>query len=735
MNRRFIGLAAATLALMIGAQVIARPAYAQITASISGRIDDPSGAAVSGATITVNSLETGAVHTEVTNSDGLFTVGPLPLGKQEVKVEKTGFKTVIWPGVDLQVGQDAQLNLSLQIGQVAQQLTILAETPLINETTSPVSGMVNAEEVKDLPLNGRSFDNLIALNPSAINYALKSAGTTTSDGYEFSVAGRRPGDNLFLLNGVEYMGSSQLAVTPGGASQQLLGIDAIREFNLLSDTYGAEYGKRDGGQVVIVTQSGGNALHGSVFEFLRNSAVDARNFFDGASPAPLKRNQFGSALGGPLKKNKWFLFGNYEGFRQSYAPGTETVVPDTLARLGELPTNGVYAPVAKLNPAMLPYTAFWPVQNGPELLVNGLPTGVGLSFNNPAQHIHEDFGTFRSDYILGNRDSLSLVYTVDNGYNLSPQADPLFAAGLTVVNQVASTQEVHTFSPDIVNTFTSGFSRATYAFEPTTLTSIPANLSFVTGEQPGGITIGGGTTTSAGSSVITAGGSNNASNAKNWRNLFTEADDIRINKGIHQISAGLWFQRLRDNEDTASRQLGVAAFASLTTFLQGTVTTFQVIPDPNELGWRSLYGAWYVEDAIRLRHNLTVRVGLRDEFSTGWNEEAGRASNYVAGSNGVLMTNPVIGSSIYTQNNAKLLLSPRVGLAFDPWSNGKTAVRAGFGTYYSMIDALSFLMNSLPPYNSSVFMRRRSADFRPPGYSRRAPNLFCMLLRAAGTSG
>ena len=215
-------------------------------------------------------------------------------------------------------------------------------------------------------------------------------------------------DNLFLLNGIEYTGSSQLAVTPGGVSGDLLGIDAVREFNVLTDTYGAEYGKRAGAQVSVVTQSGTNALHGSLFEFLRNSALDARNFFDQASVPPFRRNQFGGALGGPLKKDRLFLFGNYEGFRQRLAVSNVSVVPDQQARQGLLPNAaGVYTPVANLNRAMLPYMSFWPQPNGPELLVNGLPSGTALSYNNPKQSIREDFGTVRTDYTIRDRDSLS----------------------------------------------------------------------------------------------------------------------------------------------------------------------------------------------------------------------------------------------------------------------------------------------------------------------------------------
>jgi len=295
---------------------------------------------------------------------------------------------------------------------------------------------------------------------------------------------------------------------------------------------------------------------------------------------------------------------------------------------------------------------------------------------------------------------LSIAYTVDNGNSLVPQADPLFASYEELISQVASITETHIVSPQILNTAVIGFSRAEFNLNSVPLTTFPASLDFVTGEGPGGIVVNGGVTTT-GLSGITSAGPNNAAGSWNRRNLITPADSVQITKGIHQISVGVWFQRLRDNEDSASRQLGQATFTSLTTFVQGTTSSFQVIPDPNELGWRSWYGAWYFEDAIRLRPNLTIRLGVRDEFTNGWNEESGRASNYTT-SNGVLNTNAVVGNSAFTQNNATHLFAPRVGLAWDPFGNGKTAIRAGFGTFYSLIDDLSFLLNSLPPYNGSV---------------------------------
>jgi len=679
----------------------AAPGFGQVTAAISGMVEDQAGGLVSDAVVTVKSLETGVSRVTRTDHAGAFRIPSLPLGPQEVSAEKPGFKRAVRTGIDLIVGQEMVLNLKLELGALAQQITLSAEGPVVNTTTAEVAGFVGQRAVKDLPLNGRSWDNLVALNPGAINYNLKSAGTTTSNGNTFTVAGRRPLDNLVLLNGIEYTGASLVGVTPGGVSGGLLGIDAVREFNVLTDTYPAEFGKRSGGQLSVVTQSGTNAVHGSLFEFIRNSAVDARNYFDQGPVPPLRRNQFGGALGGPLKKDRLFLFGNYEGFRQSLSVSNVAVVPDRQARQGLLPdASGVYTPVPRLDPAMLRYMSFWPDQNGPELTVNGQPSGTGLSFNSPRQKIREDFGTIRADYVPRTDDTWSFAYTIDDGDSLTPLADPLFGSDLKLRSQVASLQETHIFSPRSLNTFRAGYSRAAFNYDSFPLATYPPDLSFVAGSGPGGLVISGGLTTT-GASAITAAGPNNAANVWNRRNLFTWSDDFQIIAGRHHISTGVWFQRLQDNENTASTTLGQANFSNLQTFLQGTISNFNVTPNRTGLGWRTLLGAWYVQDTIRLRPNLTLEVGVRQEFTTGWNEVAGRAANYITDAQGVLLTNTRVGNSALTANNATHLFGPRIAIAWDPFHDGKTALRAGFGTYYSLLDSLSKL-NALPPFNGTL---------------------------------
>src|SRR5207249_1088414 len=274
-------LSAHTLAALLWISFAVGTINAQVTATVSGRVEDSSGAAVPGASVTVTSLETGAGRTATTNEMGTYRVLSLPVGRYEVKAELAGFKSALQTGVNLAVGEEAVVNLKLEVGAAQELVTVTGEAPLVNTTTASVSGLVGEREVKDLPLNGRSFDNLITLNPGAVLYNFKAGASVGSgEGAYFTVAGRRPSDNVFVPNRNEYTGSSNIGITPGGVSGQLLGIDAVRELNVLGDTYSAEYGKRAGGQVSVLTQSGSNQLHGAGSESLRNSALDARKFFD-----------------------------------------------------------------------------------------------------------------------------------------------------------------------------------------------------------------------------------------------------------------------------------------------------------------------------------------------------------------------------------------------------------------------------------------------------------------------
>src|SRR5437660_8730325 len=476
-------VAHAGLAVLVRTAVPLRRA-AQDNASLWGSVKDPSGAGIAGATVKIKNLETGAERDLLTDEDGRFSAPSLVVGRYQVAAFKTGFRGGARTAVTLVVGQREDVDLALQIGEMHQSVEVSAYSTIVAVTNEDVSGLVGEREVKDLPLDGRSYDQLLTLNPGIVNYASQRAGgigTSNSVlGNMFAASGRRPQENLYLLNGVEFTSASEINNTPGGVSGQLLGVDSVREFSVVKDTYGAEYGKRPGAQVNIVTSSGSNSLHGNAYEFLRNSALDARNFFDHGGIPKFQRNEFGGSLGGPLKKDKTFLFGNYEGFRQNLGLSDLSLVPDGPSRASA---------VASIQPLL----ALWPVPNGPELLnADGTPSGIAEAFSNPVQHIREDFGTARLDQNFTQNDSLAAVYTVDDSAAHSPANNPLTFVDVTLREQVVSLSETHIFSPRLINKATFGFSRGNFYFNSGT---IPQLSGWIHDGQPvGAVVVGGGTT-------------------------------------------------------------------------------------------------------------------------------------------------------------------------------------------------------------------------------------------------
>lgn len=680
-------------------------AHAQVSASLSGTVTDPSGALVSNARVTAKNEDTGAVRARITDSTGQYQFSALPIGHYAVRVQKTGFADEVRRGVNLVVGQDARVDLALRIGASSQELTVNADAPIVNTTTADITGLVSEQEIKNLPLNGRSFDLLMALSPGVVNFTFAKTGgvgvSNSTVGNNFAVSGNRPQQNLYLLNGIEFTGAAENNMQPGGTSQQLLGVDAVQEFNILRDSYGAEYGKRPGAQVLIVTQSGTNQLHGSLYEFIRNNALDARNFFDGSSAPGFTRNQFGASLGGPLKKDKAFLFGNWEELRQHLHQTGVDLVPDNNARNGSLPC-------ALVTPAPKPCPASGNVFVGVSPLINAWPApspgapdygGISEAFNNPLQTIRDDFGTVRLDQVFSAKDTLSASYTVDDSIDFTPTSTNSYSADAeSLSEQVATLQETHVFSPTLLNTARVGYSRASYFFtgEPTPGTPAASLRGFLSG-LPVGASVVGGSAASNPTAQISLAGSNNGSNLDVHRNLYTYEDRVSLTTGRHQFHFGAWFQQFQSNENLALSQYGQATFTSLQTLLQGNVGTLLFNPTPTPLGWRSLFGAFYAEDAIRVNPRLTGSLGFRDEFTTGWNEAHGRASNYVY-SNGVIVTQPHIGGSVFTKNRGKFLPQPRVGIAWSPFGD-KTVIRAGFGMYNDLQDALGYRTDQNAPFN------------------------------------
>ena len=698
-NRTRYRLAPLTLLLMLACLP---PARAQVSASIKGIVTDPSGAPVPTATVTAKNTETGAERGAITDDAGRYQLVWLPVGQYEVAVTKPGFQEAIRGGIQLVVGEEASVDLKLRVTAVRAEVKVTEDAPLVSTTTKDISGLVGELQVKDLPLNGRSYDLLLPLNPGVVNFTwMKTGGTGISNsttGNNFAVSGNRPQQNLFLLNGVEFTGAAENNMQPGGTSGMLLGVDAVREFNVQRDTYGAEFGKRPGAQVVIVTQSGTNQWHGTAFEFLRNNVLDAPNFFDQGPAPPFRRNQFGGSMGGPVRKDNTFLFGSYEGFRQSLHQTSAAFVPDLTSR-------------ANAAPSVQPLLNLWPTPSANDLhfTVPGacaapINCGIAELFSSPLQTIREDFGTARVDHIFSQRDTFAGIYTIDDGNDFTATPiNPFSSDIVTLREQVLSLEETHVFSPALVNSARVGFSRAGYFFTGVPTPGTPAaNVpGFLIGHPVGAVVVGGSAASNPQAQLGLAG-SNNGSNLRIARNLYTFEDHVTLTRGRHQLEFGAWFQRFQSNETIALSQFGQATFTGLQTFLNGTISSFLFDPAPTQMYWRSLFGAWYAQDTIRITPKFTLTLGFRDESTSGWNEAHGHASNYTY-TNGVISTTAAglpthIGDSLFTTNNAKFLPQPRIALAWSPFSS-KTVFRAGFGMYNDLQDALGYRADQNAPFN------------------------------------
>src|SRR5215469_3504453 len=307
--------------------------------TISGTISDSTGRVISGAEVLIKNVATGVTRNATTNPDGLYTAPNLLPGTYELTYRAAGFKTEIRAGIALTVGATEVMDLTMQIGTALEKIEVNTEAPAVQTTSSDISAVVNATTVRELPLNGRSWTDLAQLQPGVATIETQptfAAGTDRGNrgfGQQLSISGARPQQNNYRLDGVSLNDYANGA--PGSVMGGNLGVDAIQEFSVLTSNYSAEYGKTSGGVVNAITRSGTNQIHGSVYEFLRNSKVDAANFFENAGglpKAPFRKNQFGAAIGGPIVKSRTFFFADYEGVRQSKGIPSFISVPSPNAR-------------------------------------------------------------------------------------------------------------------------------------------------------------------------------------------------------------------------------------------------------------------------------------------------------------------------------------------------------------------------------------------------------------------
>ncbi|MBI3940206.1 MAG: carboxypeptidase regulatory-like domain-containing protein, partial [Acidobacteria bacterium] len=425
------------------------------TATLSGSVKDDSGAVLPGVSVTIKNLDTGVSRTLITDERGRYEARQLSPGAYTAQAELSGFQTEIQSGIRLTVGAEVPLTFTLKVGEISEKVTVTAQAPLVQTTTSSVAELVDSQKIRALPLNGRSFDQLIYLQPG-VNVAT-GAGSSPNQGrgVKFSANGARLTSNYFMLDGTEINDSQNF--TPGGSGGQLFGVESILEFQVLTHNQSAQYGRSMGGIINAVTRSGTNTLHGSVYEFLRNSALDAKNFFDNPADSipPFKRNQFGATFGGPIRRDHLFFFFNYEGFRERLGLTKNALVPDQAARRGDIPGRAHI----DVNPAVVPYLNLYPLPNGPSV-----GPGIAQYRFSQTQPGRVDYGTGRVDWIPTERDSFFARYTIDDSDKLRMEAVDhilgLFGESEPHKNQYVTLQWTRTLSSKILNVARFGFNRS-----------------------------------------------------------------------------------------------------------------------------------------------------------------------------------------------------------------------------------------------------------------------------------
>jgi hypothetical protein len=702
--------------------------HAQVAGgTLSGTVTDPSGGIVPQADIVVRSVATGVTRTVTSDSAGLYAVPNLLPGGYEVTVTASGFAKEVQKGVTISVGAQQELNIKLQIGEVSQTVEVSEQAPQIQLQSSSLMATVNDTAVRELPLNGRSWTDLATLQPGVTNMSAEQpqiAGSSSASargirgfGNQFAISGGRPGQNNYRLNGIsenDYSNSSPGSVTGGAA-----GVDAIAEFSVIITNYSAEYGRTSGGVINAITRGGANGFHGDVYEFIRNSSFDAKNYFDSKAKSipPFRRNQFGASLGGPIIHDKTFFFTNYEGLRQSLGTTFKDNVPSTNADQGilnfsnasQFPTgtnpcvaNGVSGTinnqpfvqcVLTVSPNITPFLPLWHAPNAGLLGLGN--TGV---YTFAAQQVvAENFGAARIDHRFSESDNLAGSFQMDRAQGTLP--DPLNT--VVVAQQTGQTfivlEENHTFSSSLVNSARLGYNRSA-AFTGGGISAInPAAQGAATSVIPGfdapliqptGITFFG-------------GGVNNQSFAKFAWNSYQFYDDVFFTKGKNTFKFGFAVERMQDNYRQQARAGGLVGFGSIQNMLLDIASKFQLTfaagIQPRGLR-QSLFGG-YAQDDYRLLPNLVLNLGVRYEMTTAPSEVKGLLGRLLTPTSTTVTTgNPFFGNP--TLHN----FEPRVGFAWDPFKNGKTSVRGGFG-----------LFDILPlAYEYSNFANN-SAPFAPQG--------------------
>jgi hypothetical protein len=689
--------------------------YPQVVgATLSGTVTDQSGAVIPSAQISIRNTATGTTRSVTADAAGFYAAPNLLPGTYEITATAPGFSTEVQTGIALTVGGQQLLNITMKVGQVAERVQVTSEAPVVQLASSSIGAVVDSTTVRELPLNGRSWTDLANLQPGVAAIQTQNAlgvGPERGNrgfGAQITVDGARPQQNNYRLDGISINDHQNGAGSVLGGN---LGVDAIEEFSVLTSNYSAEYGRTSGGVVNAITRSGTNEFHGTAYEFLRNSALDARNFFDTKIP-PFRRNQFGANAGGPIRKDKVFVFVDYEGIRQSLGITNVDTVPSAAARNGTLCSAPDTAPLCVPTPipggvdaSVQKYLPLWPLPNGG--IQPGTNGDIGIFTFAAQEVVSENFFTTRVDDKLSDKDSLVATYLGDIARFSGPTVLDTLLNQSRTNRQIATLEETHMFSPILVNSARIGYSRddvsnanAVSAINPLandpSLAAVPGSGFDSAEVQVGGLT-GSDAGLKGANSIVYA-----------W-NSFQGYDDAFWTRGKHSVKFGLALERMELNFHFYTDRAGLFTFATLSDFLTNKPQrlTLHFADTLTPRGLRQTLGGLYVQDDWHARSNLTLNMGLRWEMTTVPTEVQGRIANLI----NITDPTPHLGSPFFS-NPTLRNFEPRVGFAWDPFHNGKTAVRGGFGVFDVLPLPYQFIGDT---YGAFPFSRSGQSNNLPPG--------------------
>lgn len=634
------------------------------TGTVLGTVVDPSQAVLPGVTVMITNLDTGFARHVVTDAGGRYRADNLPVGNYEVKAELDGFKTSTRRGIVLTIGREAVVDVSLGMGNIAEEVLVVGEASLVNTKSGTLSSVIEGSTIRELPVNGRDFLRLTLLESGSVPLTYRKE-VVKGTGLQVSLNGARPTATGYFLDGTNIKTSTTFQ-GPGSASGVMLGVDSIREFEVLSNGFSAEYGNASGGVINAVTRSGTNAFHGSLFGFYRNDGLDSSNFFD-TEEVPFTRKQYGATLGGPIIKGKTHFFASYEHLQEDLGLTTLMVVPTAAARAGNLPSGTV-----PVNPDVVPFLDLWPLPNGRDF-----GDGTGEFAFSHVYPTKENFAVARIDHSFSDSDQVYVRYSFDDANSVSRKGS--FPNNNFGLNNSSRTHYLSGEYTRILGSQTSNMARVSFNRSQRSgldeqFHEVDPALKFIEGGEFGLIRIGG----------ITDPGVYGNYPLTSTFDVIEAQDRLSLTRGRHSLKLGAQATFFREQMCCSARPGGEYGFRSFGDFLAGKSNRLRLPgdgSDPNR-DWNSKMFGFFVQDSFAVSPKLTLNLGLRYEFITVPTEADGKVANL---RNLDTDTANTVGDPLF-KNPSHKNFAPRIGFAWDPKGDGRTSIRGAFGIYYDELN-------------------------------------------------